>query len=209
MSLGMTALAPFLLGLALGLRHACDADHVVAVATIVARERNPLRSGFVGACWGLGHSATLLLVGGAVVALRWRLSPLLAPAAELLVALLLVWLGATGWRGVSSRPARPRVGSARPFWVGAAHGLAGSGGLALLALAATPSALLGLVYLGCFALGATVGMVALTSVMSWPMRAGGPVGHRVVRAVSALSVALGFGCAAALVRAWTTRGGPL
>ena len=57
-----------LLGLLLGMRHAVDADHVVAVTTIVARERRLWAAPLIGALWGLGHTVTILLFGGAPVA---------------------------------------------------------------------------------------------------------------------------------------------
>ena len=61
-------LTPILLGTLLGLRHATDADHVVAVMTIVARERSLRRAAWVGAVWGVGHTLTLMLLGGAIIA---------------------------------------------------------------------------------------------------------------------------------------------
>jgi len=54
------------LGFFLGMRHATDPDHVVAVTTIVSRERRVDRAGAIGMLWGLGHTVTILLVGGAI-----------------------------------------------------------------------------------------------------------------------------------------------
>ncbi len=77
----MVSLASILLlGFFLGMRHATDADHVVAVTTIVGRERS-FRAGLaIGALWGLGHSATILAVGGAIVVLGWVIPPRLVLA---------------------------------------------------------------------------------------------------------------------------------
>ena len=58
------------LGLVFGLKHATEVDHVVAVSTIVSRHRNVLLSALVGALWGVGHTATLLLTGAVVLVLR-------------------------------------------------------------------------------------------------------------------------------------------
>ena len=55
------------LGFFLGMRHATDSDHVMAVSTIVAREPSARRAAGVGVLWGIGHSATLLAVGGLLV----------------------------------------------------------------------------------------------------------------------------------------------
>lgn len=66
-------LAALVLGLLLGLKHATDADHVVAVSTIVSEYRNPFRSVWIGASWGLGHTTPLLIVGIALLLLKGTL----------------------------------------------------------------------------------------------------------------------------------------
>ena len=66
------------LGLVLGVRHAFDADHLVAVSTIVSEYRNPLRAIWIGVSWGLGHTTTLLLAGGALLLLNLQVSEDLA-----------------------------------------------------------------------------------------------------------------------------------
>lgn len=85
-----------LLGLALGLQHATDADHVVAVATIVTRTRRLAAGALIGACWGLGHSVTVLAVGLPIVLAGLTLPARLVLGFEVAVAGLLVGLG--GWR---------------------------------------------------------------------------------------------------------------
>ena len=68
----MTALlwSAVALGFVLGLRHALDPDHVVAVSTIVSGEPSWRRSSLIGSFWGLGHATSLLTLGGIIVALR-------------------------------------------------------------------------------------------------------------------------------------------
>ena len=63
-------IAAIVLGLVLGLKHATDADHVVAVSTIVAAEGKALRSAWIGASWGLGHSTPLLIAGTMILFLK-------------------------------------------------------------------------------------------------------------------------------------------
>jgi high-affinity nickel permease len=58
------------LGLMLGLKHATELDHVVAVSTIVSEHRNIWRSVLVGGLWGVGHTASLVVVGVLVLAFR-------------------------------------------------------------------------------------------------------------------------------------------
>ena len=49
------------------MRHAMDPDHVVAVATIVSRERTLWSAGLIGGLWGIGHTVTVTVVGGAII----------------------------------------------------------------------------------------------------------------------------------------------
>ena len=81
-------------GLLLGMRHATDPDHVIAVSTIVTREHSVKRSALVGAAWGLGHTLTILIVGGAIIFFRITLPPRIGLGMELAVALMLIILGA-------------------------------------------------------------------------------------------------------------------
>lgn len=189
-------------GCLLGLRHATDADHVVAVTTIVAGERTLARAAWIGALWGAGHSATLLAVGGTLVALRVAMAPRVGLALELLVALVLVALGVRALRGGGRGGAAPHAhafDARRPLLVGTVHGLAGSGAVALLVLAAIPDTAWALAYLALFALGTVAGMVAVTVLVAVPTLAAGARGgwaaraRRVVRlAAGALSVAFGL-----------------
>ncbi|HEX8149019.1 MAG TPA: hypothetical protein VF591_17685 [Pyrinomonadaceae bacterium] len=80
-------------GFALGLKHATEADHLVAVSTIVSEHRSVWRSAAVGALWGLGHTASLFVAGALLIALRVRVPEGVATALELLVALMIVLLG--------------------------------------------------------------------------------------------------------------------
>jgi len=82
-----------LLGFVLGLQHATDPDHLVAVATIVTRERRFVDGALVGTLWGVGHMLTLGAVGAAIIALGVRPGPVVGAGLELLVAAMLVILG--------------------------------------------------------------------------------------------------------------------
>ena len=186
-------------GFVLGLRHATDVDHVVAVTAIVAEERTLGRAAWVGALWGIGHSLTLLLVGGALVATRVAVPPRLGLALELAVALMLVLLGFRALRHASGdgHPGHAhRFDARRPLLVGTVHGLAGSAAVAILVLAAIPGVARALAYLALFGLGTVAGMVAVTLLVATPALAVGARAvrfHRTVRlAAGALSVAFGL-----------------
>ena len=81
------------LGLFLGMRHATDADHVIAISTIVSRERNLRHSAVIGALWGLGHTLTILTVGAGIILFSLVISPRLGLTMELSVGALLILLG--------------------------------------------------------------------------------------------------------------------
>jgi high-affinity nickel permease len=63
-------LTGWLIGLFLGLRHALEPDHLAALSTLAADRPSPRRGAFLGAAWGLGHSFSLLLVGGGLLISR-------------------------------------------------------------------------------------------------------------------------------------------
>ena len=89
----VTEATVILLGFLLGVRHATDADHVIAVSTIVTRQQT-LRGGMViGGLWGVGHTLTIVIVGGAILVFRIVIPPALGLTMEMTVALMLVGLG--------------------------------------------------------------------------------------------------------------------
>ena len=71
----MSLFLTFITSLMLGMRHATDPDHIVAVTTIVSRERSVAKAAWIGAVWGVGHTITLLLVGGALAFFAHFLAP--------------------------------------------------------------------------------------------------------------------------------------
>lgn len=96
MDISSGALAALVLGLLLGLKHATDADHVVAVSTIVSEYRNAWRGLWVGASWGLGHTTPLLILGTVILLMKERVADryeAVAPFLEFGVGIMLVLLG--------------------------------------------------------------------------------------------------------------------
>ena len=87
------------LGMIFGLKHATEVDHVVAVSTIVSQNRNLVRAAIVGALWGAGHTAALLVTGGIVLSLRVTIPQSISNWLEFCVALMILGLGASAlWR---------------------------------------------------------------------------------------------------------------
>jgi len=86
------------LGLVYGLKHATELDHVVAVSAIVSEQRRLARAAIVGGLWGLGHTASLVIVGAIVLALRIAIPELVANWLEFGVALMIIGLGVIAFR---------------------------------------------------------------------------------------------------------------
>jgi ABC-type nickel/cobalt efflux system permease component RcnA len=106
-----------LLGFFLGMRHATDADHVVAIATIVSRQRTLRGSALIGSAWGVGHTLTILVVGGAIILFGVVIPARVGLAMEFAVGIMLVLLGLltlTGLGRVIRDAAASRAGGAMP-----------------------------------------------------------------------------------------------
>jgi len=156
----------FLTSLLLGMRHATDPDHVVAVSTFVSQERSVWRASGVGALWGVGHTLTILFVGGAIILFKLTVTPTVGLSFEMSVAAMLIVLG--GLNLLDIRPSRATVSSLRPFLVGSVHGLAGSAATTLLILPLIDDARWAALYLAVFGLGTIVGMALVTIAIAAP-----------------------------------------
>lgn len=196
----LTAVA---LGFALGLRHAVDPDHVIAVSALVARHRSAWRASWIGISWGVGHAATLLVVGCALLALRIAIPEHVALSLEGAVGAMLVALGVanlaaigrSGAEELDSRAARDLPAAlARSGLVGLVHGLAGSAAVALLASTAMPSTAAALAYLAVFGVGTIAGMVLCTLALGAPLSlVGGARGMRRIATGATGAASLLFG----------------
>jgi ABC-type nickel/cobalt efflux system permease component RcnA len=190
-------LVPFvtviLLGLFLGMRHSTDADHVVAVSTIVSRQKSIKSSATIGLLWGLGHTLTIFLVGTAIIIFGVVIPPRVGLSMEFCVALMLILLGVLNLTGVlgwitkrftpmKTSPATSQerfidrmIGklglyqTIRPLVVGLVHGLAGSAAVALLVLSTIKSPLWSTAYLLVFGFGTMLGMMLMTAAISIPL----------------------------------------
>src|SRR3972149_855696 len=189
-------LTTLVLGFALGMKHALDADHVIAVSTIVSQYRNPLKATLVGVFWGIGHTTTLLLVGIAVIGFKLVIPDQLALSMEFLVGVVLFALGIQIlWQ---YRPKKkhthihdhgdemhthehihlrnkaeedvqhhpPR--QHRSLFLGMIHGLAGSAALMLLVLSTIQSPVEGGVYIPGFGIGSILGMMVISTLIGLP-----------------------------------------
>jgi ABC-type nickel/cobalt efflux system permease component RcnA len=197
-----------LLGIVLGFRHAFEPDHLAAVSTLASRQGSLWSAARLGLAWGLGHTVTVGAIAVLIIVLGVRLPASLWPAAELAVAGLLVLLGgAVVWRYARGRwhmhlhahdqkdlnphfhlhshaqdaghaHLHARADAKRSLGFGIAHGLAGSGAIAVLLVAAAPSAGLRVAYFAAFGAGTILGMLAVSITLGALVRLASERGAR-------------------------------
>jgi hypothetical protein len=171
---GLFTGAPLVVALAvaflLGLRHASDPDHLVAVTSLVAAERgNTRQAARLGAWWGVGHTMALLALGVPLIAFKARMPAWLESGAEKAVGVVILLLAAR----VIYRWARPRANghrlrtSGQALSIGLLHGLAGTGAVVILLIAALPTQLGAAAALAVFAPMSMVSMTACTAGFAW------------------------------------------
>jgi len=175
------------LGFVLGLKHATDPDHIVAVTTFLGEQRQLRRACGIGLFWGLGHTIALSIAGLVVIGLKIPISKWLADRLEFAVAVMLIILGArlittvhTRWHEHHHDFTWQRFGL-RPLFVGIVHGTAGSAALTLLVLSTISSTMNGLLYILIFGLGSMLGMLAISILLSLPLRLAGERIKAVIR----------------------------
>ncbi len=189
----ITILTALFFGFLLGVRHALDADHIVAVTTIVSRSNSLLRSALVGLSWGIGHTLTLFIAGFVVLVFKLTIPDKLSLSMEFVVGILLVLLGVPiirqlvvsrthvhlhqhgDKRHLHSHFHRDTLKHdhrhiRRPLLIGMVHGLAGSGALTILVLSTMSSVAQGLVFLLLFGVGSILGMLLFSGLIGLPFR---------------------------------------
>jgi len=191
-----TFLTTLILGLTLGMEHALDADHVVAVSTIVSQNKHPFKAALVGTFWGIGHTTTLFLVGMVVIVFKLAIPESLALSMEFLVGVVLFVLGAQiMWEYRTKKvhththdhdgemPAHPHFHShaedaghkhhalshqSKSLIIGMIHGLAGSAALMLIVLGTIRSPLEAIAYILIFGGGSILGMMLISTLIGLP-----------------------------------------
>lgn len=201
-------------GFLLGARHALDADHLAAVSTILSSRPGLRTSGFIGLCWGFGHTLMLLLVGVAVILLKVTIPESVAQTLEFGVGMMLVALGGSlAWSIYQERwhlHAHEHDGerhlhlhshqkdeqhhhlhwmrlSVRPLLIGMVHGLAGSAAIMLMVLSTVQTMWQGMAYIFVFGIGSVIGMVFLGVLISAPLVCSATFGRRVQHVIQGLA----------------------
>lgn len=171
-------------GFTLGCLHAFDVDHIAAVTALSSKKAKPSKTARLGAMWGLGHTATLLVLGAASIALKFSIPPSFEFYAELMVGIVLVVIGVwvlksafggflqnaihlhkhthDGVEHIHLHSHKHREGHDHThslFMVGAAHGAAGTAAvLLLIPIAISQSVWVAVIYLLLFGVGTITAM---------------------------------------------------
>ncbi len=193
----LSFVAILVLGFFLGMRHATDPDHVVAITTIVTRQQGVTKAGLIGALWGLGHTFTIFVVGTVIILFGVTIPPRIGLSMELVVAAMLILLGVLNLTGVLQSLQKKissnsidtvnspsaansgqgltalsqglgRYNALRPLIVGIVHGLAGSAAVALLVMTTIHDPWWSIAYLLLFGIGTVAGMMLITAVIAMP-----------------------------------------
>jgi sulfite exporter TauE/SafE len=179
-----------LLGFILGMKHALEPDHIIALSTIASRSKSLWRSSLTGVFWGIGHTATLFVIGLLLIILKLELSLKLSMSLEFLVGIMLVYLGFS--TVISFRRKKIHIHEhqhegiphnhfhekhehthssfsyIKSTMIGMIHGLAGSAAMALLVMSTVSSVWKGIMYILVFGLGTVFSMLIVTTILGLP-----------------------------------------
>ncbi|KYD25472.1 MULTISPECIES: urease accessory protein UreH [Geobacillus] len=188
-----------LFGLLLGMKHATEPDHVIAVSTIVSRTKKLSLSSLAGMFWGIGHTLTLLIVGMAMIAFERQIPEQVASYLEMVVGVMIVILGIASFRSPMSMD-HHRRGDIHHFHIkstliGIVHGLAGSAGMVLLTMTTVKGTWMAFSFILLFGLGTVIGMMLFTTLLGvpfvWMKVKRQAISQWMVKTVSLISIAYG------------------
>ncbi len=193
MEVGLISVLAF--GFLLGMKHAIEPDHVIAVSTIASQSKKFWRAALAGVFWGIGHTATLFAVGLVLLLLKGEMPETLAMTLEFAVGVMLVYLGVNALRkfrrqqvhahlhahgevvhshfhsheqGAEHDHSHHRISYLKSVLIGFVHGLAGSAAMMLLTLETVDSIGQALLFILIFGLGTILSMLLFTAAISVP-----------------------------------------
>ncbi|MEH7255774.1 sulfite exporter TauE/SafE family protein [Neobacillus niacini] len=183
------------LGFVLGIKHAIEPDHVIAVSTIATQSKKLLRSTLAGVFWGIGHTATLFIIGIFLILMKGEIPENWAMSLEFLVGIMLVYLGLTTILSFKNLHVHhhehdgeenlhihshmhdgqhkyihhhKNVSYGKSMFIGLVHGLAGSGAMILLTMSSVKSVWEAAIYILIFGVGTVIGMLFFTTIIGIP-----------------------------------------
>lgn len=183
------------LGFVLGIKHAIEPDHIIAVSTIASQSKKLSRSTLAGVFWGIGHTATLFIIGIILIFMKGEIPEKWAMSLEFLVGIMLVYLGVTTvfslknihvhqheYDGEEHKHIHSHIHSGKhehqhqhknvsylkSMLIGLVHGLAGSGAMVLLTMSTVKSVWEAAIYILIFGVGTVIGMLFFTTIIGIP-----------------------------------------
>jgi len=153
-----------------GLEHAFEADHLLAVNTLVSHRENLKQSLKDGIFWGIGHTTTIFLVGILMIGFKLNIGENIFKNFEAGVGIMLIFLGIYRMSKLyfPKQHNHTHNTSRAAFGVGLIHGLAGSGALVVLVISQMKTPFEGLMYILIFGLGSIFGMFLAAYLFSIP-----------------------------------------
>lgn len=179
----VTLLSVLTLGFVLGIKHAIEPDHIIAVSTIASRSKKLFQASLAGVYWGIGHTSTLFVIGILLILMKNNIPEKWSMSLEFLVGIMLFYLGTASI--VSFRKNKQHshskqehaatheintggVSYYKSLFIGLVHGLAGSASMVLLTMSTVDSIWQGALYIIIFGLGTTIGMLLFTTILGIP-----------------------------------------
>ncbi|MBS4214616.1 urease accessory protein UreH domain-containing protein [Neobacillus rhizophilus] len=183
------------LGFVLGIKHAIEPDHVIAVSTIASQSKKLLRSSLAGVFWGIGHTATLFIIGIIIILMKGEIPEKWVMSLEFLVGIMLVYLGVStvlSFKNIhlhqhnhdeeehkhvhshnfsgkhEHKHKHKNVSYLKSMVIGLIHGLAGSGAMVLLTMSTVNSVWEAAIYILIFGVGTIIGMLFFTTIIGIP-----------------------------------------
>ncbi len=214
--MSIAVMTVFGVGFLLGLRHALEPDHMIAVSTIASRSGSLFKAAMAGIFWGIGHTLTLLIVGLLLIGVRVAIPPIVEQWLEAGVGIMLIVLGWMSVRSIwrekvhvhahehdgerhihfhshkSQRDHEHRhvINPQRTsFLIGMIHGFAGSGALAMMTMASIETTMQAIIYILLFGIGTILGMLMFTLLLGLPFIL---FANSSEKTVQVLSIATGF-----------------
>jgi sulfite exporter TauE/SafE len=183
-------LAVLMVGFVLGIKHAVEPDHVIAVSTIAAKSKSLWRSSLAGVFWGVGHTATLFIVGLVLILMKNEIPEKWALSLEFTVGIMLVYLGISSVFKSNAkkihfhdhehdgyvhnhfhethRHEHKETSYVKSMIIGMVHGLAGSAAMVLLTMTTVSTVWQAIVYILVFGVGTVIGMLLFTTIIGLP-----------------------------------------
>lgn len=171
------------LGFILGIKHAIEPDHIIAISTVASQSNKMWKSSLTGVFWGIGHTITLFIVGLVVILMKGQIPEVWAMSLEFLVGIMLVHFGISAIvsfknSGVHAHGEplhqHPRshmykgIPYGKSLLMGFIHGLAGSAAMIVLTLSTVNSVWEGILYILIFGVGTIIGMLCFTTILGIP-----------------------------------------